>query len=47
MTEQVSFSSEAKKITNKSNGNTEVLLTISNSLLKGILSMVRNTALLF
>lgn len=35
MTEQVSFSPEVKKVTNKSNGNTEVLLVISNSSLKG------------
>ena len=35
MTEQVSFSPEVKKVTNKSNGNTEVLLLISNSSLKG------------
>lgn len=35
MTGQVSFSPEVKKVTNKSNGNTEVLLVISNSSLKG------------
>lgn len=32
---QVNFSPEVKKVTNKSNGNTEVLLVISNSSLKG------------
>ncbi len=35
MTEQVSFSPEVKKVTNKSNGNIEVLLVVSNSSLKG------------